>query len=106
MEENELKQVNRTNVFSSVLGHLIFAAIGWFIWKPISTVLVIFCVAGQLRRSIQNTLFWDSKAPFILGTVYGAFLVVAVKIGIITSNRGLTIKVFFLSIWFSSGQLR
>jgi len=51
-----VKQINRTDVFSSVLGHLIFAAIGWFIWKPISAVLVIFCVAGQLRLSIQHTL--------------------------------------------------
>jgi uncharacterized integral membrane protein len=95
-----VKQMKRTDVFSSVLGHLIFAAIGWFIWKPISVVLVIFCVAGQLRRSIQQTLFWDSRAPFILGILYGAFLTGAVKIGVITSNRGLTITIFFYLFGF------
>lgn len=96
-----VKQVNRNDVFSSVSGHIIFAAIGWFIWKPISAVLVIFCVAGQMRRiSIQHSFFWGSKAPFILGTLYGAFLSVAVKVGIITSNRGLTITVFFYLFGF------
>jgi hypothetical protein len=59
---------------------VLVTVIGWFVWRPLAFISVIFALASVRRFAIRHALFWSPAASLTVGTTYGIIMGVVVRL--------------------------
>lgn len=64
----------------------VFVVLAWFLWRPLTGVLVIFSLANVRQFTIRHALLWAPSGAIIIGTLYGCALG-----GVVAASVALTV---------------
>lgn len=59
---------------------VLMTVIGWFVWRPLAFISVIFALSSVRRFAIRHALFWSPAAALTVGTTYGVIMGVVVRL--------------------------